>query len=257
MRNKMLMLLVVMGVLAGSAFAQTTLNTTTLAAAITTPSPTQGPGNQVTLASLGSGASAVLAGQVLFVDGEAMLVRTVPTTGTTVTVLRGRGPTRTQTHANGAIVYYGDPRAFVSGSNGIQFYEGTCTGNQNLFLPVVDVVNAQIGTCQNSTWVWYKLAAPMQEAMPRTPVSDAAYTALITDHLIAYTAITAARAVTLPAAGGLTGKVMIIKDESGSVTAVNKITIVGTVDGQVNPNAVTSAFGVFRIYSNGTNWFSF
>lgn len=88
------------------------------------------------------------------------------------------------------------------------------------------------------------------------PVSDAAATLANTDYLIAYTAITAARAVTLPDASTCKNQHFIIKDESGSVTSTFKITFVGVVDGATNPDAVAAAYGVKRIYSNGSNWFS-
>ena len=57
-------------------------------------------------------------------------------------------------------------------------------------------------------------------------MSDANYTALATDRTIAYTAITAARTVTLPAAASYpTGTRLLIMDESGSCSATNAITI--------------------------------
>lgn len=262
MKKILFTLLVVMGLLSGSAFAQTTLNTTTLAAAITTPQPpsTQPPSNQVTVGSIGSGSTAIVAGNGLYVDGEYMLVRTVPTTGTTLTVLRGRGPTRAQEHANGAIVFYGPPQAFVTTTAGLQAFQGACVkGTDNQYSPIVDIVNGQIGDCQDSLWRWFKLNTFISETHIRHPVVNAAYTALITDEIIGYTSLSATRIVTLPPTSGLQGKIYIIKDESGSANASTvAITVTGaTIDGTANPTVVNSAYGVKRIYSDGLNWFSF
>jgi hypothetical protein len=234
--------------------AQVTINSTTLNAAITDTSNTV----VISLASIGSGATAVVASNIIFVDGEAMIVKTTPTVNTSVSVSRHQGSTPGQTHLTGAFVYYGPPGAFVSGKTGTQFYSGSCTASNNLFLPVIDIVNGTIGNCQDSIWKWFRLATQTATAAIRHPVVNVAYTALVTDYIIAYTSVSATRAVTLPTATGLAGKVFIIKDESGSATATGTktITIVGTVDGTSNPTAINTAYGVYRIYSDGTNWFS-
>lgn len=258
MKNKLFaVLLVLLAVLlvGQTTYGQTTINTTTLSAAITTPSPSNATAsNQVTLASLGSGSTAVLAGYTLFVDGEAMTVATVPTSGTTVTVRRAVSSTRGQTHASGALVYYGPAAAFVSGTSGVQFREGSCTASQHLYLPIINILNAEIGTCSNSQWVWFKLSAPSSFAGPRAVVGDAAYTAAITDYIIAYTSLTANRTVTLPSATGLQGKMYIIKSEVSDST--HTIWVAGTVNGVASPAVFSSSgYPVMRIYSDGTNWF--
>ena len=94
----------------------------------------------------------------------------------------------------------------------------------------------------------------------RTTVADLAYTVLTTDHLVVYTSITATRIVTLVAAATAgAGKTLIVKDESGSVTPAIKITVDGngaeTIDGAVSKD-ITVAYGVLRLYCNGTNWFT-
>lgn len=93
----------------------------------------------------------------------------------------------------------------------------------------------------------------------RTAVADANYTALATDYLIAYTSLTAARTVTLPAgATNNAGQWYVIKDESGSAGLVTTITVApasGTIDGAASI-AINSSHGVFRVYSNGANWFT-
>lgn len=91
----------------------------------------------------------------------------------------------------------------------------------------------------------------------RTTVANANYTVLIKDSLIAYTSINAARTVTLPTAIGVKGRTYIIKDESGSVTATNTITI-ATTSGQTIDGSATAVIKVpyvsLTLYSNGTNW---
>jgi hypothetical protein len=60
----------------------------------------------------------------------------------------------------------------------------------------------------------------------RTAVADAAYSALVTDRIIAYTSITVSRAVALPAASLYpAGAEITVVDESGSVTSAITITI--------------------------------
>lgn len=94
-------------------------------------------------------------------------------------------------------------------------------------------------------------------------VADAAYT-LDTwqsldgcnDLVIAYTSLTAARTVTLPAAAaGNTWRYIIIKDESGNAGTYNISVNVAVVGLGAGPTVVVNtAYGVRRLYSNGTAW---
>jgi hypothetical protein len=100
----------------------------------------------------------------------------------------------------------------------------------------------------------------------RTAVSDADYTAQITDDVVAYTALTAGKQVTLPlAATAGAGWVILVKDESGGAGA-NNITIAragsDTIQiGSTAPTGVTSVtiatnYGYRAFYSDGTSiWF--
>ena len=97
--------------------------------------------------------------------------------------------------------------------------------------------------------------------LSRTPVNDADYSALVSDGLIAYTAISAARVVTLPtAASAGSGFTLIIKDESGSASVANTITIDGngaeTIDGAPS-TVLDAAYESVRLYNNGSQWFTF
>ena len=65
---------------------------------------------------------------------------------------------------------------------------------------------------------------PLQFSSPAY-VADAAYTVTSNNDLVAYTSLTAARAVTLPAVTALSGKIVTIKDESGDCNGTNTITI--------------------------------
>jgi len=91
--------------------------------------------------------------------------------------------------------------------------------------------------------------------LTRTGVADANKTMAVTDYMTCFTSLTATRTVTIPAASGATNLHYVIKDESGQAGSFN-ITIIGTVNGVVNPTAINTAYGVYRFYSNGTAWFS-
>jgi len=98
---------------------------------------------------------------------------------------------------------------------------------------------------------------PQGQALGRTPVT-ANYTVLNTDRTICYTAIAAARTVTLPAASTMSGKRITVKDEAGAA-ATNNLTVVvassGTIDG-ASSKVINTNFGVLNVYSNGTQWFT-
>ncbi len=97
---------------------------------------------------------------------------------------------------------------------------------------------------------------PVSGHVQRTAVSDAAYQALVTDHLIAYTALTAPRTVTLPSA--TVGQVIIVKDETGSA-GTHTITVAApageTIDGAASV-ALSTNYGVVRCYASGSAWFT-
>lgn len=91
----------------------------------------------------------------------------------------------------------------------------------------------------------------------RTTVADADYTVLDTDYLVAYTSIAAARTVNLPTAVGRAGRMVEVKDESGSASVVNTITVdpsaAQTIDGAAT-YVISTARGRVRFYSDGANW---
>ena len=89
----------------------------------------------------------------------------------------------------------------------------------------------------------------------RTAISDAAYTALLTDRLVAYTTLTAARTITLPAANTYpTGTRLVIIDESGNCSTTKTLTAAAagtdTIDGAISA-IVNQAYGFTGLESNG------
>ncbi|MBV8830020.1 MAG: hypothetical protein JO108_12410 [Acidobacteriaceae bacterium] len=90
-----------------------------------------------------------------------------------------------------------------------------------------------------------------------TNVADANYTAQTTDQLIAFTSITAARTVTLPAAAAVNpGQPVVIVDETGACSATSTITVTRSGTDTINGAAsavIASAFGYLELVSNGVN----
>ncbi|MEK6849645.1 MAG: hypothetical protein AABY01_03690, partial [Nanoarchaeota archaeon] len=89
------------------------------------------------------------------------------------------------------------------------------------------------------------------------------YATTINDHIVAVTSTTVPRTVTLStvslAEGSATaGFILTIKDESGGAAA-NNVTI-ATEGAELIDGAATAVintnYGVVRVYSNGSNWFT-
>ena len=88
----------------------------------------------------------------------------------------------------------------------------------------------------------------------RTPVSDAAYAAVAIDRLIAYSALTAARVVSLPTSSAYpAGTRLLILDETGNCSVTKTLTITpnggDTIDGAAAA-VVNQAYGFIGIESN-------
>ncbi len=121
---------------------------------------------------------------------------------------------------------------------------------------LVDTTNNRVQVHDGATpggWPAAKLADVAQ----RTAVADASYTALVTDRLIAVTALTAARTVTLPSAAAYpTGTYLTIVDESGAASATNTITLAragtDTINGATSAQ-IASAYGYIALESNGAS----
>ena len=121
---------------------------------------------------------------------------------------------------------------------------------------VMDTTNNRLVVNDGATaggWPVAKLAEVVTNG--RTAVSDAAYTALETDRMIAYTALTAARVVSLPAASAYpTGTRLIVVDETGNCSVTNTLTIApnatDAIDGAASA-VLNVAYGYIGIESNG------
>jgi Major tropism determinant N-terminal domain len=99
------------------------------------------------------------------------------------------------------------------------------------------------------------------EIAHRTVVSDANTTALVTDRMIAYTALTAARAVSLPAAASYPpGSRLLVIDESGACSATKTISLTPNgsddIEGANTSAIIAAPYGFIALESNGIGgWF--
>lgn len=134
------------------AFAQTTVNSTTLSAAIDNKQQVI-PLASVTNMSTGTRAGL---GDLLVVDREGMQINAIDTTALTATVRRGVYGTAAA-HVTGAVVYSGPLRRFYFNQ-----VVGACTATAEEFLPhiVLPGANSQLGgdvyDCKNGEWVWLR-----------------------------------------------------------------------------------------------------
>lgn len=142
LRSTILATLVLMGTAllptsATRVFAQATINTTTLSAAVTATAIS------FRLASV----STVAVGQVIYVDREAMRVNTVNSTTAVVTVTRGFSSTNAVAHASGAVAYTG-PANYFSATD----VSGPCTATNEVALPHINMPDGNVFQCSNSLW---------------------------------------------------------------------------------------------------------
>ena len=83
-------------------------------------------------------------------------------------------------------------------------------------------------------------------------VQSAAYTLQTTDMFVGIS--TGSTAINLPSSAPIAGTVYIVMDQSGTA-GVNAITVFGTING-TTAAVINSAYGAVRLYSNGTQWFT-
>lgn len=92
---------------------------------------------------------------------------------------------------------------------------------------VMDTSNNRLVVSDGSTaggWAAAKLSEVITNT--RTAVNDAPYSVLATDRMVAYTALTGARVVTLPASSGYpTGTRLVVVDETGNCSTVKTLTL--------------------------------
>lgn len=98
------------------------------------------------------------------------------------------------------------------------------------------------------------------QKVQRTAVANVAYTALLTDYIIAYTSLTATRTVSLPAAATAgANRIYVIKDESGAAASFPIVidpSGAETIDGATT-KSISVNYGSYSIYTNGTAWFTY
>lgn len=137
--------------------AQATVNTTSLTNALSAPLPAVGANGAITAVGpnntfvVGS-TSNILAGYEIYMDQEAMLVTSVPVSGT-VTVQRAYDGTSAASHAAGQVIYIGT----VSGTPGspFQFVDpplGSCTFTNEVFSFRVNVTSGRVWQCATNGW---------------------------------------------------------------------------------------------------------
>ena len=135
-----------------------------------------------------------------------------------------------------------------SGADGID-------GNTILGVDYSDTIIGKIGIQTTSPTANFHIGTSL--AINRSAISDQNYTATETDNLIAYTALTATRTVTLPDNICTEGRLLTIKDESGNAGTYN-ITLdpegSTTIDGAAN-FVIDANYNSVDLYCNGSHWF--
>ncbi len=252
-----------------SVSAQTALTSTTLSVAVTQPL-----GNAVTVTAN----TGITAGVRLYVDKELMFVNSINTTTNIAQVRRGLGEGGTSgvTHAAGATVYIIPVGSAVGQAYRVNDPSGTCTATNEAYLPVINTKTGAIWDCVQqetnaanalamSKWVAYG-EDQVRVSAPRTAVAGVAYTIKLADYIVALVTTgtgstgtsVAVQTWTLPSHVGHYGKTLVLKDESGGVTATTYIAINGTLDGlfNVGSNAIKTAYGGITIYAGSGGWFT-
>jgi len=120
---------------------------------------------------------------------------------------------------------------------------------------VMDTTNNRLVVSDGSTaggWPAAKLSEVITNT--RTTVNDAPYSVLATDRLIAYTALTAARVVTLPASSDYpTGTRLTVVDETGNCSIIKTLTVTPNgadlIDGAITA-VVNVPYGFIGLESN-------
>jgi hypothetical protein len=229
-------ILVTLGLLLASslAFGQTALTFTNLSSAVTSQA------TFVTLASV----TGVTSGTILFIDdgtagtrqaGEAMQVLNVPSTGTTVQVLRGFDQTIPNGHITGALVLAGPANAFSEIEP-----NGACTAANTGFTPYVNLKTGNQWLCSTVTnsWVpgWFNIDAQAGVTAAVASAAGAVKPSGPLFHVTGALAITAwGSSTTVGLAGGggsatdtIGANFCIIPDGAFTTTATNNIALAST-----------------------------
>lgn len=252
------------------ASAQTALTSTTNSAAMTSAA------TGITLTST----TGVVAGVRLYIDQELLFVNSVNTTTSIAQVRRGlaEGGTQAASHATNTTVYILPVGSSLGQAFRVNDPTGSCVAVNEAYLPVINTKTGWVWDCITTENTGATPAAinaahwqaygeePNRTAVPRTVVAGVAYTIKLSDYIVALSTTgtgtgglsVAAQTWTLPNALGHYGKILVLKDESGGVTATTFVSISGTVDGVFNVAAVTikTAFGGVTLYAGSGGWFT-
>lgn len=143
-------------------------------------------------------------------------------------------------------------RALVSDSNGIPIASAVTATELGFVAGVTSNIQTQINAIVSG-------GGTFTSAVNFDRTATAVSTNSANQTIIGVTSTAAARTITLLTADMVNGRVMIIKDESGGA-GTNNITIATqgaeTIDG-VNSIDIVVNYGVIRVYSDGSNWFTF
>lgn len=222
--NKLFRVLSLFAALTASAFAQTALTQTTLAAAVAS-----GGASSIVLTSATGVAvtSATTNGSVIYIidagqtQGELDNVTSV--TGTTIGVRRGMGGTKSTSHANGARVLIGPPGYFKTRDP-----QGSCVTAATDATPIVNVNTGNQWLCSTITltWTpgWQNMSAP---AAVNTLVASAAGVVLPSGPLFHINGTAAITGFTIPV-GFFSGCFTAIPDAIFTWTAAGNIAVAGT-----------------------------
>lgn len=225
---------------------------TTLAAAISTNQQTD-----ILLTANPPFTPTLLAPLFLYIGGEAIQCYGVDSLNPKhlTQIYRGYEGTKATPHANGTWVIMGSAMQFSSDARNGDILSGA---NPPVSSPQINFLTGEMYSLSSNIFGTYQkrdLSAPEAPLFAITPVADVAYTALISDYIIQYTSLTAARAVTLPAANAVPrGTAYIVKDGAGAA-ATDNITVTATIDGGTN-KVISTNYGTVRVYSDGTAWFT-
>lgn len=142
------------------------------------------------------------------------------------------------------------------------------TGNTGFFLQTNGTNTSWVASSSSVAWgaITGTLSAQTdlqtalnakQPLFSRTAVSSN-YTTVATDNLVAVTSTASVVTITLISAATFGVQPITIKDESGAASVNNIIVNTSssqTIDG-LSTVRITINYGVLRLYSNGSNWFS-
>lgn len=240
-----------------------------------------------------------ISGLTGFVDSQGLILKQAGLSGTatsgtytngfgaTLTLVNQTGNLFAQVYANGSSLYMESAKMIFlvphpnaagskvvaignsSNNSTLQLYGNTATNNEIAFGAnggtggnIMSTTNGSgmIISAPTSGGTFIFLNGAIEES--KTNITGT-YTALKTDHIIAFTAYTGGSSLNLPPVANVfstANKVFMltIKDEAGTANT-NNITIDGSgteaIDGNLTAT-INAAYGSIKLYTNGTAWFT-